>query len=100
MDFFTLPPKNMVLLTAVLGIALAEDLTVDQQNILGNFLMGIGQNIITYSLQPQPDKKDTNTTSDTTKDTQDTSKNTADTTAQSTSKEKPPDDKEANKSKK
>jgi hypothetical protein len=44
--FFDMHEKDIVLLAAAIAILLAENLTVDQQNTLGNFLSSVGQNII------------------------------------------------------
>ena len=46
LDFLKMPEKEMIILSAEVAILLTENLTVDEQNTLGNFLMGVGQNII------------------------------------------------------
>ena len=50
---FSLPPKQLAILSTVIGIALIDDLTVDQQNVLGNFLVSVGQTIFTAAAQQQ-----------------------------------------------
>ena len=49
--FFDLPPKLMAALGTVIGFALMDDLTADQQNSLGNFLMLISQLLETSANQ-------------------------------------------------
>lgn len=49
--FFNLPPKLMTALGTVLGFAMLDDLTADQQNSLGNFLMLIAQILETSANQ-------------------------------------------------
>lgn len=43
--FFSLPPKQFSLLSSIIGILLLDDLTLNQQNSLGNFLVNVGTNI-------------------------------------------------------
>lgn len=45
-DFYKMPEKEIVLLSAAIAVLLTEDLNVDEQNTLGNFLMTVGQNIV------------------------------------------------------
>ncbi|MCL1858691.1 MAG: hypothetical protein FWF92_05605 [Oscillospiraceae bacterium] len=45
-DFFKMPEKEIILLSAEVAILLADNLTSDQQSTLGNFLMAVGQDII------------------------------------------------------
>lgn len=52
-SFFSLPPELMTALGTVLGFATLGDLTADQQNSLGNFLILIGQILETNSSQKQ-----------------------------------------------
>lgn len=52
-SFFSLPPELLTALGTVLGFATLGDLTADQQNTLGNFLMLIGQILETNSSQKQ-----------------------------------------------
>ena len=51
--FFALPPELMTAIGTVLGFALIGDLTADQQNSLGNFLMLIAQILETNASQLQ-----------------------------------------------
>lgn len=51
--FFCLPPELMTALATVLGFAFLGDLTAEQQNSLGNFLMLIGQILETNASQAQ-----------------------------------------------
>lgn len=44
---FNMPAKQFSLLSSILGILLIDDLSVNQQNALGNFLVNMGQNILT-----------------------------------------------------
>ena len=45
-NFFTMPEKEIILLSAATAILLIENLDADEQNTLGNFLMSVGQNIV------------------------------------------------------
>lgn len=49
----SLPPKQFAALSTLLGILLIDDLSVDQQSALGNFLLSVGQTILTASAQEQ-----------------------------------------------
>lgn len=49
--FFSLPPIPFTLLSSIIGVLLIDDLTLDQQNSLGNFLVGVGQTILTAAAQ-------------------------------------------------
>ncbi len=51
--FFSLPPKQFSLLSSLLGILLVDNLDLDQQNSLGNFIVNIGQAILTAAAQGQ-----------------------------------------------
>ncbi|HEX9059558.1 MAG TPA: hypothetical protein VF941_05225, partial [Clostridia bacterium] len=51
--FFSLPPKQFSLLSSVLGILMIDNLTPTQQNSLGNFIVGIGQMILTSAAQSE-----------------------------------------------
>ena len=51
--FFSLPPKQFSLLSSIIGILLLQDLDLNQQNTLGNFLVNIGTNILTAAGQGQ-----------------------------------------------
>jgi len=43
--------KEIIILTALISLLLTENLTSDELNTLGNFLMCIGQNIISGAFQ-------------------------------------------------
>ena len=45
-SFYKMSEKEIILLSAVIAIFLTENLSVDEQNTLGNFFMSVGQNII------------------------------------------------------
>ncbi|HOJ11815.1 MAG TPA: hypothetical protein PK733_14650 [Clostridiales bacterium] len=45
--FFSLPPKQFSLLATLIGILLIDNLDANQQNSLGNFIVSIGQGILT-----------------------------------------------------
>lgn len=51
--FFALPSELMSAIATVIGFALLGDLTADEQDSLGNFLMLIGQILETVSAQKQ-----------------------------------------------
>ena len=51
--FFALNPVKFSLLASVLGILLIDNLSVNQQNSLGNFLENVGQNLLTAAAQAQ-----------------------------------------------
>ena len=46
-------PIELGLLSALLGIALANDKDPDEQNVLGNFIVGIGCTILIIAAQSQ-----------------------------------------------
>ena len=50
---FSLPPKQFALLGAILGIVMAENLNMDEKNAMGNFLVSIGQSMMTEAAQEQ-----------------------------------------------
>jgi len=50
-SLFDLSPEQLVLLSSSLTLLLVEGLTPDQQDLLGNFLMSIGQNMQLYSVR-------------------------------------------------
>jgi len=50
---FSLPPKQFALLSSLLGIILIDDLNIDQKNAIGNFIVNIGQAILTAAAQEQ-----------------------------------------------
>ena len=49
----TLPPKQFVLLSTLIGILLIDDIDPKEQIILGKFINNIGQTIITAAAQEQ-----------------------------------------------
>lgn len=51
--FFSLPPKQFSLLSSLFGILLIDNLDLNQQNSLGNFIVGVGQAILTAAAQGQ-----------------------------------------------
>lgn len=50
---FSLSPDQFSLLSSILGILLIDNLDTNQQNSLGNFIVGIGQAILTAAAQGQ-----------------------------------------------
>jgi len=50
---FSLPPAQLSLLSSLLGFLFIDGLDLDQQNALGNFIVGIGQTILTAAAQGQ-----------------------------------------------
>lgn len=58
--FFSLPPKQFTLLSTLLGIQMTENLNIDQQNTLGNFLVGVGTAILTSAGQSELIKEQNN----------------------------------------
>jgi hypothetical protein len=51
--FLSIPPKQFALLSSLLGLLLIDNLDLDQQNSLGNFVVNIGQSILTAAAQGQ-----------------------------------------------
>jgi len=51
--FLSLPPKQFALLSSLLGLILIDNLDLEQQNSLGNFIVNIGQFILTTAAQGQ-----------------------------------------------
>ncbi|HQO94887.1 MAG TPA: hypothetical protein PK516_03430 [Sedimentibacter sp.] len=49
----TLPPKQFVLLSTLIGILLIDDIDPKEQIILGKFINNIGQTILTAAAQEQ-----------------------------------------------
>lgn len=49
----SLPPKQFALLATLFRLLLLDDLSIDQQSALGNFLLSVGQTILTASAQEQ-----------------------------------------------
>lgn len=52
-SFFSLQPKQFSILSSLLGILLIDNLDLNQQNSLGNFIVNIGQAILTAAAQGQ-----------------------------------------------
>ena len=50
-SFFSMPPKQFALLSSLLGILLVDNLNIEQQNSIGNFIVNIGQSILTAAAQ-------------------------------------------------
>ena len=48
-----LPPKQLSLLATPLGISLGNHLTLDQQNVVGNFIQSVGQSMQTAAAQAE-----------------------------------------------
>lgn len=46
-------PSELAVLSTVLGILIAAKLNTNEQNIIGNFLVGVGQTILTIAAQFQ-----------------------------------------------
>lgn len=51
--FFKMSPKQLVLLSSLVGILLIDNLDLNQQNSLGNFIVDVGQAILTAAAQGQ-----------------------------------------------
>ncbi len=49
----TLPPKQFSLLSTILGLLLQDGLNINQKNALGNFIVNIGQSLLTAAAQEQ-----------------------------------------------
>jgi hypothetical protein len=50
---FSLPPKQFVLLSSLIGVLLTENLDLNEQNSLGNFIVNVGQSILIAAAQGQ-----------------------------------------------
>lgn len=48
---YTLPPKSATIVAVLLGFILIDDLPADKQNVLGNFLVLVGQVVATNATQ-------------------------------------------------
>jgi hypothetical protein len=51
--FFSLPPNQYALLSALIAVLLAENLDLNQQNSLGNFIVNVGSTMLTIAAQGQ-----------------------------------------------
>ncbi|MGI6144444.1 MAG: hypothetical protein GX092_07020 [Clostridia bacterium] len=49
--FFMLSPKQLTLLSTLLGLLLIDNLDIKQQNSLGNFIVNVGQAILVAAAQ-------------------------------------------------
>lgn len=49
----SLPPTQFALISTIFGLILQNDLNVDQKNALGNFIVSIGQTLLTAAAQEQ-----------------------------------------------
>lgn len=56
---FSLPPAQLSLLASVLGLLFIDGLELGQQNVLGNFLLTLGQSILTAAAQGELIKDNT-----------------------------------------
>ena len=54
----SLPPKQFILLSSLIGILLIDNIDSKEQIILGKFINNIGQTILTAAAQEQINKKD------------------------------------------
>jgi hypothetical protein len=50
---FSLPPKQFALLSSLIGIFLIDNLDTNQLNSLGNFIINVGQVILTAAAQSE-----------------------------------------------
>jgi hypothetical protein len=55
-NFDLIPPEQFSLLAALLGLLLAEDLDVSEQNAMGNFFLTLGQTTLTNAAQSENQK--------------------------------------------
>ncbi|MCG8502213.1 MAG: hypothetical protein MJB12_17650 [Firmicutes bacterium] len=53
MSFFDIPPNTFGILAGLLGVAIANNLDLNEQNSLGNFIESVGQIILTVNAQAQ-----------------------------------------------
>jgi hypothetical protein len=54
MDFInSISPTELSILANVVALALAEDKTTDEINVLGNFIVGVGGLLLTIAAQQQ-----------------------------------------------
>lgn len=51
--FFSFPPKQLALLSSLLALELIENLDLNQQNSIGNFLVSMGSFILAAASQGQ-----------------------------------------------
>lgn len=62
----TIPPEQFTILATLIGVILSQDLTAEEQNSVGNFIVSIGQSMLTLvaqaanqkSLQAQQDQNE------------------------------------------
>jgi len=67
-SLLSLPPQQFTLLSSIIGIIFTENLNLNEQNSIGNFIVGVGQTILVAAAQGQllESLKPTNNTSQTT----------------------------------
>ncbi|MEG2339052.1 MAG: hypothetical protein RSB66_08235 [Clostridium sp.] len=53
MHFSTMTSKELTILSAILAIEITEGADIDELNILGNFLVGVGTLILVIAAQEQ-----------------------------------------------
>jgi hypothetical protein len=46
-----MPPNQLILFNAILSIAISEDLSADDLNTLGNFIVALGSLLLTKAAQ-------------------------------------------------
>jgi len=51
LDFYKMSEKDMIFLSAAVSVLLVDGLTIDEQNTLGNFIMCVGQNMVSAAAQ-------------------------------------------------
>lgn len=51
--FDTIPPEQFTILATLIGVLLSSDLSTGEQNSLGNFLVSVGQAMLTLAAQAQ-----------------------------------------------
>lgn len=55
-----IPPTQFAVFAALIGAALAEELDVNEQNSIGNFLVSVGQTLLTIAAQTETQKAESN----------------------------------------
>ncbi|MDP4092140.1 MAG: hypothetical protein Q8920_02160 [Bacillota bacterium] len=56
-NFNCIPPSNFALIAAFLGVILTEGLDLNEQNAIGNFILSVGQTILTKASQAEGQKE-------------------------------------------
>jgi hypothetical protein len=54
----SLPPNQFAILSTIFGLILQDDLNINQKNALGNFIVSIGQTLLTAAAQEQSQQTD------------------------------------------